>query len=80
MCFRPAEAGGFASDGHVCHQCGKTIQFMGGVVLKTCPFCGADLTEQLKEEDYKPVVPKTPSKPNPPAPAQPKQPAAPVRQ
>lgn len=53
---------------------------MGGVVLKTCPFCGADLTEQLKEEDYKPVVPKTPSKPNPPAPAQPKQPAAPVRQ
>ena len=47
MCFRPAEAGGFASDGHTCPHCGKTVQFMGGVVLKQCPFCKGDLTSML---------------------------------
>ena len=74
MCFRPAEAGGFASDGHVCPECGKTIQFMGGVVLKQCPFCKADLSSLLASEHYTPTVPLTPSQPK--APSVPKAPAS----
>lgn len=76
MCFRPAEAGGFASDGHTCPHCGKTIQFMGGVTLKQCPFCKGDLTDMLKAEDYAPTVPLVPSQPK--APVQPKAPGQPT--
>ncbi len=40
MCFRPASAQGGPSK---CPKCGKAIQSLGGIVLKTCPFCKADL-------------------------------------
>lgn len=39
MCFRPAGA----AKGATCPQCNKKIQFIGGVVQKKCPFCGAAL-------------------------------------
>jgi len=48
MCFRPASA----AKGTVCPNCGKKIQFIGGVVQKKCPFCGASL-EPPKEEPPK---------------------------
>ena len=30
-----------------CPECGKTIQMMGGVTLKSCPFCKCDFTPYL---------------------------------
>lgn len=40
MCFRPASVQGGPNK---CPKCGKAIQSLGGIVLKTCPFCKADL-------------------------------------
>lgn len=39
MCFRPAESG----DVPVCPNCGKKVPVMGGVKLKKCPHCKADM-------------------------------------
>ena len=73
MCFRPA---GAESDGpNKCPECGKTIQAMGGLVLKSCPFCKADWTPYLNGEKPIPGAPAAPAAPG--APAAPAAPAAP---
>ena len=41
MCFRPADTS--TGNTNKCRSCGKTIQTMGGSVLRECPFCGKDL-------------------------------------
>lgn len=46
MCFRPADASA-GSGINKCPECGKTIQMMGGVTLKSCPFCKCDFTPYL---------------------------------
>ena len=69
MCFRPADAGGGA---HACPECGKTIQMMGGIVLKNCPFCKCDLTKYMNGEAPAPGAPTAPG-----APGAPKAPGAP---
>ena len=67
MCFRPADAGA----GAVCPNCGKQIPVMGGVVLKKCPHCKADL-----EAPGAAPAPGAPSAPGAPAaPGAPKSPA-----
>lgn len=33
-----------------CPECGKPINPMGGVMLKTCPFCKADFSKYLNED------------------------------
>ncbi len=49
MCFRPSDvAGGPAAMN--CPECGKPINPMGGVMLKTCPFCKADFSKYLNED------------------------------
>ena len=78
MCFRPAEASG-GSGPNKCPECGKTIQPMGGIQLKSCPFCKADWTPYL--DGTKPIpgaaapgAPKAPGAPS--APGAPKPPSA----
>ncbi|MDO4183586.1 MAG: hypothetical protein Q4E12_08305, partial [Coriobacteriia bacterium] len=44
MCFRPA---GSDAGGNECPECGKTIQAMGGMVMKKCPFCKCDFTKYM---------------------------------
>lgn len=73
MCFRPADAG--AGDGpNKCPECGKTIQAMGGLVLKACPFCKADFTKYINEDG----TPKAAAPGAPGAPAAPGAPGAPA--
>ena len=67
MCFRPASAD-VGSGANVCPECGKTIQVMGGIVLKNCPFCKCDFTPYLNGEK---LFPKN-------APGMPDAPAAPT--
>ncbi|MCI9129733.1 MAG: hypothetical protein HFJ65_05445 [Eggerthellaceae bacterium] len=79
MCFRPA---GADSGGHQCPECGKTIQMMGGIVMKACPFCKADLTKYVDENGNPkaaaPGAPGAPAAPGAPgAPAAPGAPGAP---
>lgn len=68
MCFRPADASA-GSGVNKCPECGKTIQAMGGLVLKSCPFCKCDFTPYINGE--KPI-------PGAAAPAAPGAPAAPA--
>ena len=76
MCFRPADAG--AGDGpNKCPECGKTIQAMGGLVLKSCPFCKCDFTPYLNGSTPLPTgAPAAPAAPG--APGTPKAPGAPA--
>lgn len=46
MCFRPADASAGAGV-NKCPECGKTIQAMGGITLKACPFCKCDFTPYI---------------------------------
>lgn len=62
MCFRPADASA-GSGINKCPECGKTIQMMGGVTLKSCPFCKCDFTPYL--DGTKPL-PQTAPAPLPP--------------
>ena len=75
MCFRPASAGGDAGP-NKCPECGKTIQSMGGIQLKKCPFCKADWTPYL--DGTKPLPNAAPGAPSAPsAPGAPQAPGAP---
>lgn len=79
MCFRPADASGGAGP-NKCPECGKTIQTMGGIVLKSCPFCKCDFTPYLNGEKPLPTpgAPSAPGAPKAPgAPGAPKAPGAP---
>lgn len=76
MCFRPADASAGAGV-NKCPECGKTIQAMGGLVLKTCPFCRCDFTPYLNGEKPVPGAPSAPAAPGTPsAPGAPKPPTA----
>ena len=46
MCFRPADTS--TGNTNKCMSCGKTIQTMGGSVLRECPFCGASCGREDK--------------------------------
>ena len=70
MCFRPTDAS--APGPSACPECGKTIQSMGGIVMKNCPFCKADLTAAAPGAPSAPGAPGAPS-----APGAPKAPSAP---
>lgn len=59
MCFRPADAS--ATGPSACPSCGKTIQSMGGIALKKCPFCGVALSDAPA-----PAAPSAPSAPKAP--------------
>ncbi len=79
MCFRPA---GADSGGQKCPECGKTIQMMGGIVMKNCPFCKADFSKYMNEDGTPkagaPGAPGAPAAPGAPgAPAAPGAPGAP---
>ena len=55
MCFRPADV---ASAGPAqCPECGKTIEAVGGIELKACPFCGCDFTPYLSGAKAAPGAP-----------------------
>ncbi|WP_139653601.1 hypothetical protein [Raoultibacter phocaeensis] len=69
MCFRPADAS--AAGPSACPSCGKTIQSMGGIALKKCPFCGVEFPEA-------PASPKPAASASPAAPSAPKAPGAPA--
>jgi hypothetical protein len=79
MCFRPAGA----EQKVICPSCGKEVPVMGGVKLKTCPFCKADLPDEpaagvptapgAPQAPGAPVAPKAPGAPQ--APGAPKPPA-----
>ena len=64
MCFRPADASA-GSGINKCPECGKTIQMMGGVTLKSCPFCKCDFTPYL--DGTKPLPQTAPGAPGAPA-------------
>lgn len=49
MCFRPADASGGAGP-MKCPECGKPVQSMGGLVLKSCPFCKADFSKYMNPD------------------------------
>lgn len=83
MCFRPADAGGAGP--MACPECGKTIQPMGGLVLKACPFCKCDFSQYMNADGTPnmdainaasgaPAAPAAPGAPS--APAAPKAPGA----
>ena len=77
MCFRPADASAGGGP-NKCPECGKTIQAMGGLVLKSCPFCKCDFTPYLNGEKAVPGAPAAPGAPGAPAaPGAPKAPGAP---
>lgn len=73
MCFRPAGADTVP----VCPNCGKEVPIIGGVVLKKCPHCKADMPELSSASapatpsapavPDAPAAPKAPGKPKPPA-------------
>jgi hypothetical protein len=89
MCFRPASVD---MPDPVCPECGKKLAIVGGVVMKKCPFCKADLTEFAAQMGAgapgapgAPGVPGAPGAPKPPgvpaapgAPGAPKPPGAPA--
>lgn len=81
MCFRPADASAGAGVNR-CPECGKIIQTMGGIELKSCPFCKADLTAYLDGSKPIPSSPAVSGKLRAPkapgAPAAPKEPGAPM--
>ena len=70
MCFRPANAASSGPD--ECPECGKTIEAVDGIELKSCPFCGCDFMPYLNGEKAVPGAPVAPA-----APAAPKAPGAP---
>ena len=79
MCFRPA---GVDMPDPVCPECGKKLAIIGGVVMKKCPFCKADLAKYAEAAGYgapgAPAAPGAPSAPAAPgAPSAPKAPGAP---
>lgn len=83
MCFRPAEANGGGA--MKCPECGKPVNPMGGVVLKTCPFCKADFQKYMNADGTPNEAaiaaasgaPKAPGAPGAPkAPSAPKAPGA----
>lgn len=79
MCFRPA---GVDIPDPICPECGKKLTIIGGVVMKKCPFCKADLEKYADEMGYSaPGAPKPPAPPGAPsapkAPGVPKAPGAP---
>ncbi len=78
MCFRPASASADAGV-NKCPECGKTIQAMGGLMLKSCPFCKCDFTPYLDGPKSVPsAVPGAPMAPGAPGvPAAPGAPKAP---
>ena len=85
MCFRPADTGASAGPAK-CPECGKAIQAMGGIELKSCPFCKADFTPYLSGSkplpNAAPGAPAAPAAPGvapkaPGAPAAPSAPSAP---
>ena len=74
MCFRPADASA-GSGVNQCPECGKTIQAMGGITLKSCPFCKCDFTPYL--DGTKPLPNAAPGAPAaPPAPRSRRRPPA----
>lgn len=74
MCFRPAESAVVP----VCPNCGEKVPIMGGVVLKKCPHCKADMPEDPSAAAPSPAAPGAPAAPNAPkAPGAPAAPAAP---
>lgn len=76
MCFRPADASA-ASGPNKCPECGKLIQMMGGVELKSCPFCKADFSKYAAGPGA-PAIPGAPGMPAAPgAPVAPGAPKAP---
>lgn len=75
MCFRPADAS-VGSGVNKCPECGKTIQTMGGIELKACPFCKADFAAYL--DGSKPLPSAAPVAKAPGAPGAPKAPGAPM--
>ena len=75
MCFRPADASAGAGV-NKCPECGKTIQTMGGIELKACPFCKADFTAYLDGSKPLPNAAGAPKAPG--APSAPKAPGAPM--
>jgi hypothetical protein len=85
MCFRPA---GVDMPDPVCPECGKKMQVVGGVVMKKCPFCKADLTQYAEQFGYSapgagapgaPAAPGAPGAPKAPgAPSAPRPPAPPA--
>ncbi|MDR2493560.1 MAG: hypothetical protein LBD25_08945 [Coriobacteriales bacterium] len=79
MCFRPA---GVDMPDPVCPECGKKLAIIGGVIMKKCPFCKADLSKYAEEAAAgapgAPAPPGAPGAPKPPgAPGAPKPPGAP---
>jgi hypothetical protein len=72
MCFRPA---GVDLPDPECPECGKKLAVIGGVVMKKCPFCKADLSKY--EEEYKAKMAGLTGAGAPGAPAAPKAPGAP---
>ena len=77
MCFRPADASAGMGP-NKCPECGKQIQAMGGIQLKSCPFCKCDFTPYLNGEKSFPGAPGAPAAPGAPgAPAAPGAPGAP---
>mgnify|MGYP000158018523 FL=1 len=74
MCFRPADASAGAGP-NKCPECGKTIQMMGGIVLKSCPFCKADFSKYVNADGTPKAAPGAPAAPA--APGAPSAPAAP---
>lgn len=89
MCFRPSDAS-TAAGPMECPECGKPIMPMGGIVLKTCPFCKADFEKYMNADGTPnadaiaadqagkggaPKAPAAPGAPKPPsAPGAPKAP------
>lgn len=74
MCFRPAESG----IAPVCPNCGKAVPVMGGVKLKKCPHCKAEMPDDPVSGAgvAAPGAPGTPSS-TPPAPGASTKPGAP---
>ena len=62
MCFRPADASAGAGP-NKCPECGKTIQMMGGIVLKSCPFCKADFSKYMNADGTPKAAPGAPRGP-----------------
>ncbi|MDO4503258.1 MAG: hypothetical protein Q4D06_08790 [Coriobacteriia bacterium] len=70
MCFRPADTSTSNSSTNKCQSCGKTIQSMGGSVLKDCPFCKQPLALDIEPSTIDivdAVRRETPGVPQPPS-------------
>lgn len=73
MCFRPA---GVEIDIN-CPSCGKKLPIIGNTVLKKCPFCKYEFTEQ-DMADFQASMGGAPAAGAPGAPAAPGAPGAPA--